>query len=239
MMIKNLIISVVLALVSGPVVAFGLFGENDTQEPPQVQPFKLPTLTGEEADFRGYMNPLIEAPKLDADAIFAQATNCYPESSRFRLEVHLEAGARTQGIITADNKTIGKNYAGIVAKMPLYSPTSSSREREREYMRRTATSEQIGRLVTAIAIRNHSHRAVALYTALEARSQVRVQKGLTETAEQVGYMEKLLSAHEAFLKAEAEITAARLAISGQCSENRRDGLNNWLKQMAILQEAES
>ena len=206
----------------------------EEQTPPNIQPFQLPTLTGETVDFRGTVAPLVEAPKIDADGIFAQAVNCYPEPTKFNVEVHLEGGLRSQGIITADNTTIGKNYAGIVARMPLYSPTAMNREREREYLRRTATSELIGRFVMGIATRNHARRSAALYEALEARAQVRVQKGLTGTDEQVGYMEKLLAAHETELKAEADITAARLAIAGQCAEHRRAELNNWLKRMAVL-----
>ncbi|MFK0572512.1 hypothetical protein [Endozoicomonas sp.] len=88
---------------------------------------------------------------LDSDGIFLQAINCYPEPTKFYVELNLEAGLRTQGVVTADNTTIGKEYIGIVASMPLYSATELNRQREREYMRRTGTAELIGRFLTAIA----------------------------------------------------------------------------------------
>lgn len=116
----------------------------ETQTPPDIQPFELPTLTGEKADYNGYINPLEPAPRLDADAIFHQAMNCYPEPSKFNVELNLEGEIRSQGVVTADNTTIGREYVGIVARMPLYSSKEMNREREREYMRRTKTSELIG-----------------------------------------------------------------------------------------------
>ena len=118
--------SVVLyfALNSLPARAFdpySLFG-GEEQTPPEVKPFKLPSLTGEAVDFHGYLPPLVAAPRLDADGIFEQAVNCFPEASKFKVEVTLEGGLRSQDILTADNTHIGKSYAGIVARMPLYSP---------------------------------------------------------------------------------------------------------------------
>ena len=153
------------------------------------------------------------------------------------MELNLEAGLRSQGVVTADNSTIGKEYIGIVARMPLYSSSEQNRTREREYLRRTATSELIGRFLSAIAIRNHALREITLYRALESRSQVRVQKGIVSTDEQVGYLEKLLTAHKTLTQAEADITASRLAISGQCSDDKRDLLNGWLKRMSVVPEA--
>lgn len=150
----------------------------ETQTPPEIQPFELPTLSGEKVDYNGYINPLEPAPRLDADGIFEQTVNCYPEPTRFNVELNLEGGLRTQGMVTADNTTIGREYVGIVARMPLYSANEMNREREREYLRRTKTSELIGTFLTAIATRNHARREIALYRALESRSQVRVQKAL-------------------------------------------------------------
>ncbi len=166
------------------------------------------------------------------------AINCYPEPTRFNVEVQLVAGLRTHHTDfmnqQQDTKGSNKHYAGIVARMPRYSPKTMNREREREYMRRTRTADLIGQFVTALATRNHGQRAVGLYTALEARAQVRVQKGLTETAEQVGYMEKLLAAHETLRKAEEDVTRSRISIVAQCDDRKRAGLNHWLKRMSVF-----
>ena len=226
-------------VLSSPAVAFdlkGMFG-GEEQSPPSVTPFKLPSLTGEEADYHEHIPPLTPAPKINADHIFVQAVNCFPAKSLFDVEVHIEGGISNKGFAAGDSSMVGKSYAGIVARMPLYSPKNTSREREREYLRRTTTSQLIGQFVAAIATRNHAKRASALYTALEARSQVRVQKGLAETSEQVTYMEKLLGAHETLIKAEADITTSRLSIVAQCEDRKRGLLNNWLKRMAIVPEA--
>jgi hypothetical protein len=210
----------------------------EARKPPEIKPFELPTLSGEKADYTGHINPLEPAPRLDADAIFQQAVNCYPEPSKFNLEINLEGGLRSQGIVTADNTTIGREYVGIVARMPLYSTSEMNREREREYMRRTKTSELIGAFLTAIATRNHARREISLYRALESRSQVRVQKGIVGTDEQVSYMEKLLGAHKTLIQSEADITSARLSITGQCDEQQRPHLNTWLKRMAVVPKVE-
>lgn len=234
----RLLAGILFSLACGPVQA-GLLDAftGEKQAPPEVKPFELPTLTGEKVDYQGYMNPLEPAPLLDSDGIFQQAINCYPEPTKFNVELNLEAGLRTQGVVTSDNTTLGKEYIGIVASMPLYSATEMNRQREREYLRRTATAELIGRFLTAIATRNHARREIILYRSLEARSQVRVKKGIVSTDEQVGYMEKLLGAHKTLIQAEADITTARLGITGQCASDKREILNDWLRRMAAVPKA--
>ena len=234
----RLVTGTLIGLLSGPLHA-GLLDTftGEKQAPPEVKPFELPTLTGEKVDYQGYMDPLEPAPVLDSDGIFRQAVNCYPEPTRFNVELNLEAGLRSvhgeQGVVTADNTTLGKEYIGIVASMPLFSASEQNRQREREYLRRTATSELIGRFLTAIAVRvNHARREITLYRALETRSQVRVKKGIVSTDEQVAYMEKLLGAHKTLIQ--AEITSARLAIAGQCADDKRPVLNDWLKRVSAL-----
>lgn len=235
----RLITGTLIGLLSCPLQA-GLLDAftGEKQAPPEVKPFELPTLSGEKVDYQGYMNPLEPAPVLDSDGIFRQAVNCYPEPTRFNVELNLEAGLRSvhggQGVVTADNTTLGKEYIGIVASMPLFSASEQNRQREREYLRRKATSELIGKLLSAIALRNHARREITLYRALEARSQVRVKKGIVSTDEQVTYMEKLLAAHKTLIQAEAEITSARLAIAGQCADDKRPVLNDWLKRVSAL-----
>ncbi|MBO9483674.1 hypothetical protein [Salinisphaera sp. G21_0] len=85
----------------GPVQAGLLDAFNGKkQTPPEVKPFELPTFTGEKVDYQGYMNPLEPAPVLDSDGIFQQAVNCYPEPTRFNVELNLEAGLRSRGVVT-------------------------------------------------------------------------------------------------------------------------------------------
>lgn len=52
-------------------------------------------------------------------------------------------------------------------------------------------------------------------------------------------MEKLLAAHKTLTQSETDITAARLAIVGQCDEDKRPHLNTWLKRMAVVPKVEN
>lgn len=197
---------------------------------PEIKTFELPTLDGTPADYNGYIDPLVKAPEINADSIFHAAIGCYPEKSLFDAEVALEGGVGTFNA-SENNSTLGKNYVGIVARLPLYSAKEHNREREREITRRERLSERVSELISAIAIINHAVRESALYRKLEARAQVRVQKGLVDVSEQLAHMEKYLAAHKIYVESTAKITSARLAIVAGCLGSKRPSLNKWLQQI--------
>jgi hypothetical protein len=211
---------------------------DDTPPPPEVQPFEVPTFDGEAADFREEIPPLIPAPKLDADRLYQAAIDCYPSPSTWRIDIGLKTGYRTKDLATTttDNievSEIGGLYAKIVARMPLYSTTEIDREREREYQRRVEVAKLVGELVQAAAKRHTAHRQLGLYSALERRAQVRVQRGIVPASEQVDYLEKVIKAHEEIIAQDAAITEKRLALVGGCRPEASDTLNRYLQ--AVLQ----
>ena len=63
---------------------------------------------------------------------------------------------------------------------------------------------------------------------LEARSQKRVALGVTETPEQVRYLEKVVKAQSNLDDANAKILAARLVLAGQCREGVAEQVNAYL-----------
>lgn len=203
--------------------------------PPSVPPYHLPSFSGEASDLAAPMPALHHAPGLDADALFSRVVSCFPAESTFKVDVSLKAAARTgYEIDSIDNTDIGRHYLGIVATMPLYSSSEIDRRREREFQRRTATAQMIGSYIQAVAARNHARREIGLYSSLESRARLRVAKGLTDTSEQVRYLEKVAKAQASLVGSEAAILQNRLAIVAQCESSRANGINRFLKAAATL-----
>jgi hypothetical protein len=216
---------------SGTILSGFLGGES---KPPHVAPFELPTFDGEKRNHRDYIPPLVPSPEIDADALYKAALNCYPGPSKWRIDVGLEAGYRLGGVHTLDDTEIGGHYVGIVARMPIYSVTELDREREREYRRRTETAKLVGELIQAVAKRNAAHRMLGLYSALESRSQVRVQRGIVDSGEQVGYLEKVSTAYEQLIMQRATITEKRLALVSLCRPSTAPALDEYLQVITAL-----
>lgn len=193
---------------------------------------------------------------IDADAIFKLLLACYPEKNTVDIDVDLRATLRFSDVLNLrvlylcweepsdvldlqDTTTgLGKNYVGIVASMPLYSGKELDREKEREYVRRKDTAKAVADFISAIAGRNHAVRELALYRSLEARSAVRVQQGVTEATEQVGYLEKVASSQEKLITEETKIMESRLLLSGMCDPKNAETIGSWLKKVSAVPNAE-
>ncbi|MBE0506967.1 MAG: hypothetical protein IBX50_09655 [Marinospirillum sp.] len=212
---------------------------SDPEPPPRVRPYELPRFDEQtQGDHHTQIPPLQSAPYVDGDLIFKSVTNCYPEPSKFRLELELEGRYGNRGYYDPTGQTdLGGYYAGIVARMPLYSATELNREREREYMRRTATAETIGQLMAALAQRNHAVRELGLYSSLEARSQVRVAQGVVGVDEQVQHLTKVAQAQQALIMAETALVQHRLILVGQCDDRHAQTVNGYLKRITRLPRA--
>jgi hypothetical protein len=154
---------------AGAALAFD-FNFTSTTDPdaPKVEPFQLPTFDGRAGTTNEYIEPLVEAPRVDADAIYAATLNCYPGASTWHIDVNLEAGYRTRGATGLDDTGIGGHYVGIVARMPLYSISELEREQSREAQRRAETAALVGQYISALNKRNTAHRELGLYSALES-----------------------------------------------------------------------
>lgn len=206
------------------------------EKPPEPKTYQLPTLEGDGLDYHAAPAAIVQAPALDSDAIFRAVLGCYPEKSKFDIDVDLRAAIRSSEVLDLENTTtgLGKNYVGIVASMPLYSGKELDREKEREYQRRKDTAKAVADFVTAIAGRNHAIRELALYRSLEARAAVRVQQGVTEATEQVGYLEKVASSQEKLIGEEAKIMESRLLLSGMCDPTNAESIGGWLKKVSAV-----
>lgn len=207
--------------------------------PPEIKPFELPTLSGEAPHYNTPAPALQPAPKVDPDAIFSTVLQCYPEKSKFKLDLNLVAGMKTNidEYSTDDWPDISEHYIGIVGKMPLYSTTEQSRERQWEYQRRTATATSVAAFTQALADRNYAYRLMGLYLALEARSQMRVAKGVANVNEQVGLLEKVAASQRDILSHEAKIVEHRLALVALCEASYSESVNHYLKQIAYLPDS--
>ena len=205
--------------------------ETARAEIPPIEPYKLPTFKGQKPAINNNITAYIKTPKLNADAIYKRVLACYPQKSKWQIDVDLRAAMTTADssfVSSADTSSIGSNYVQIVANMPLYSATEMDRAMKNEHDLRQETAKTVAQLVKAIAARNHALRKIALYTSLEKRSAVRVQGGVVGTAEQVTYLEKVAKAYEAEIDAETDIMTARLALSALCAGNQYDTMNAYL-----------
>ncbi len=209
----------------------------ELEKPPEPKVYQTPTMVDDGLDYHDKPAAIVQAPALDADAIYKSVLGCYPEKSKFDIDVDLRASIRSSDVLDLEDTAtgLGKSYVGIVAKMPLYSGKELDREKEREYMRRKDTAKTVADFVTAIAGRNHAVRELALYRSLEARSAVRVQQGITEASEQVGYLEKVASSQNKLISEEAKIMESRLMLAGMCDPKNAERIGGWLRKVSAVQ----
>lgn len=211
-----------------------------TDTVPAVEPYVLPTFTGAQPAINNNIAPYIPAPKINADTIFKNVLACYPQKSKWALDVELRGAltASDPGFnSSASTATLGDNYAQIVASMPLYSATELDRAMKNEHDLRQETAKTVAQLVKAIAARNHALRKIALYTSLEQRSSVRVQGGVVGAGEQVSYLEKVAKAYEDEIEAETDIMTARLALAALCAGDQYEAMNSYLAQLSQAPQA--
>ena len=202
-----------------------------TQPAPKSMPFIIPRFDNGITKIHTPIAPLAAAPKVDAEGIYYAVLNCYPERSKFNLQIDLESRYSTRRIYDASQNTIGRHYIALVARMPLYSATDMSRERDREYLRRTTTAQTVGLLIAALASRNHAYRELGLYSALEARSQIRVAQGVADSAEQVGHLGRVAAAQQSLIVSESQLVQYRLTLISQCGEGESSALNYYIQAM--------
>ena len=212
----------------------------ELEKPPEVKPYQLPTMLDDGVNYHDKPPALVKAPAIDADAVFSAVLACYPEKSKFDIDVDLRAAIRSSDVLDLQDTTtgLGKSYVGIVASMPLYSGKELEREKDREYSRRKDTAKAVAGFIASIAARNHAIRELALYRSLEARSAARVKEGVTEANEQVSYLEKVASSQEKLIEEEAKIMESRLLLSGMCDPKNAKRIGGWLKNISAVPEVD-
>ena len=208
----------------------------EAEKPPEIQTYQLPTLAGDDLDYHHKPAPLAKAPPLNPDAVYKTVLSCYPEKSNFDIDVSLRATVRSTDVLDENDLSsgLGKSYVGIVANMPLYSSQELNREREREYNRRKDTAKAVAAFISSIASRNQAMRELALYRSLEARSAIRVQSGIVEATEQVGYLEKVAGAQDKLVTEETKIMEGRLLLAGMCDPANAARVGSWLERLSSV-----
>jgi hypothetical protein len=204
--------------------------------PPAVKPYEVPTFGGAKRNFRDAAQ-WQKAPKIDGDAVFRMIIACYPNKSRWNLDIDLQAAVRTANAVDITGTAIGKSTVGIVARMPLYSATEMDREREREYRRRTDTAGKVAEFVGQLATRNQALRTLALAAAMESRAQIRVNEGIADAEEQIKFLDKVAAAENQLITAEAKAMDARLSLVAMCRDEEADAVNAYLTDLAQLPPA--
>jgi len=206
--------------------------------PPKLPPFQLPLLNEVTAG-RQLPAPLASVnPGLHAREIYLFVKSCYPMPSRFPIDISFVASASNKEISTSsinnlDATTQGKYYAGIVAKMPIWSDSEIERIKQIELKIHQLINEGVAQYLQAINMLIQSHRQLGLYSSLESRSQVRVRTGVADTSEQVNYLDKTIQAQTAVAEWEMKLDAARVGLSGLCTNGDQGLVNDYLEEYAI------
>ena len=194
--------------------------------------WELPTFTGEKPTHFAPEKPAVAGELPDPRKLYDTALECWPAPSFFKAEVGVEGRLRSDRVnYIDDNGTAsGASRAAValVARIPLYSAMDLDREREREYMRRVKVADAVGVFYTALTDRERARRQLALMRAMERRAQERVKIGVTETAEQVTYMEKVAVIEGDLLKLRGQIEKSRLELIGHCSAKAGNELDRIL-----------
>ena len=204
--------------------------------PPAFKPYRLPTMADDGHNYHDNPAPLVKAPAINPDAVFLAVMGCYPAPSTFNIDVELRGQLRSSPTDEDlfDTTSLGSNYVGIVARMPIYSHTEIDRERDREYKRRTTAATAVAQFVAAVANRNHAIRELALHRSLEARAAIRVQKGIVAASEQVTYLEKVAGGQRSLIKAEADIMESRLTMAALCDPEKQERMSQYLRDMSAV-----
>lgn len=196
--------------------------------------FELGTFEPHKLEYFEPVAPIKSEPMIDAEDLYRRVLRCYPSRSRFEnLSVKVVGSYAKNAGEALGIRDSGDYYFGLVAEMPLIDNSETiERQRTREYNRRNTTAKQIADFISAISERNHANRQLGLFAGLELRSQVRVRAGITSVSEQVDHLKTVIDARHTLTKAEAKITRARLALSGQCASNRINAMDTYLKHLA-------
>ena len=195
-------------------------------------PHELPTFSGDKPTFHAPEKPPRPGELPDARGLYERALACWPVPSFFRVEVNLEGRVRSDrnNYIDDTGAMRGADRYGValVARIPLYSAMELDREREREYIRRTKLADAVGSFIAILAERQKNQRELQLMRALERRAQERVKIGVTETGEQVGFLEKVASIEGTLLQQRGQIEKSRLALIGHCAPSQADELDAFI-----------
>lgn len=213
-----LLISLIVAAWLMGLVTGIIAGQAHAKSPPPP-PWHLPRFDGA-ADSREQppAGTLEAPPVLDARGLYDLVITCFPTRSWWQPEIALEAryANADKGSAQVTQAAENSTYAGIVARIPLYSALEIDREREREAMRRNVVAQSVGKIEQLIAARTIARRELSLWRSIEDRSSRRVVAGVAETKEQIDAIAKVAGLESTLLTVAADLTAAKLLLVGMC-----------------------
>lgn len=224
-----------LVLSSGLALAMaGCSAEPTKTAEGDKKSWELPTFTGEKPTHYAPEKPATAGELPDPRKLYDTALECWPAPSFFKAEVGVQGRLRSDRVSYLDDAGMATGAArasmALVARIPLYSSMDIDREREREYMRRVKVADAVGVFYTALTDRERVRRELSLMRAMERRAQERVKIGVTDTSEQVKYMEKVASIEGELLKLRGQIEKSRLELIGHCSATAGNELDRALVQ---------
>ena len=204
------------------LLALALYASMATAGERPTPSWHLPRFDGAADDPRDKppTGPLEPPPVLDARGLYDLVITCFPARSWWRPEIALEAryandqSSNRNQLIQAAAET--SSYAGIVARIPLYSEIELDREREREASRRSLVAQNVGKIEQLLAERAIAKRELGLWRSIEDRSSRRVIAGVAETKEQIDAIAKVAGLESKILSVSADLTAAKLVLIGMC-----------------------
>lgn len=197
-----------------------------------AKPWELPTYSGEKPSHHANEKPDAPAALPNARELYERAISCWPAPSFLRAEVSVEGRMRNERTTFLDEtgtvQGTGRMGVALVARLPLYSALELDKEREREYTRRVKVADAVGNFYSALTDQQRIKRELQLMRALERRAQERVRVGVTETAEQVKYMERVAGLEGEMLKLRGVLEKSRLELIGHCNGTEVNGLDSHL-----------
>lgn len=208
-----------------------------------VTPYVLPLYDGKlGGDFSPPAGELQAASTPNGPELFSLVQNCWPEKNWFRGELAAEARVNhrisdsTTSVTTYDpalgqyvtSSGAAVQYAGLTLRIPLWSANELDREREREIGRRGLIAGAVGDYIKALADIQMSVRELALMRSLERRSQQRVGLGVTDTSEQVKYLERVAALDRGLVGQRAALLKSHLVLSAMCDERKAVAVDSYL-----------
>lgn len=218
------------------LLLFGVFATQvgatgEQQDITKIQPYQIPRFNGKTDDFQ-HISPIKKSKPIDGDEVFRMIVNCFPERSRWDgWKIKAQGGLRyseKNTISVLDESGLARHYVGIVAEMPLFAPDETYRQQEQERGRRKDIAGNIAELLKSMADRDRALRKIGIAESVEARSQLRVQRGIAPAEEQIGYLKDVANAVGDLDAANAAIAGARITLSGQCRAGAAEQVNDYL-----------
>lgn len=222
------------------------------KEPEKKKPaYEIPTFESKKGETKEQpKGELTLSPAPNARELFQMVLECWPAKSLFRGELNLETRITQRSVDSVNSAQTtfdpvsgqyvtqsgtGDKFVGLVFRIPLFSAIELDREREREVARRTTVAATVGEFINALAEFEIANREIRLMKALEKRSQERVNLGVAETSEQIGFLEKVAALDRSMYANKAKLIKTRIVLGGMCADDKAWIIDEYLKRFKDIE----